>query len=293
MFPDHKDDTTRTNQDSAMKPQGIEFKTLDTKRKILEAHPVFSAIRNIESIRLFMSWHVFAVWDFMCLVKRLQRELTSTQQVWLPPESSLASRLINEIVLAEESDVMPDGSHKSHFELYLLAMREIGADTGAIENFISLLRDGESVENALDRVPAGYPVRQFVNSTMRTVTDGNIYQVLGSFFFGREHVIPEMFRSLLENWGMEERDAPMFVYYLNRHIELDGDSHGPAAARIISDLTRENEHALRQLEHSASDAIDARIRLWDSLLEAMTHGPAVHQVGVPGPSRGATSTCHY
>ena len=162
-----------------MNTQGTASQALTEKRKILETHPVFSAIRNIESLRLFMSWHVFAVWDFMCLVKRLQRELTSTQQVWLPPESSLASRLINEIVLAEESDTMPDGSYKSHFELYLLAMQEVGADTGAIDHFIYLLRQGESPESALDRVTASKPVREFVRSTMRTVTGGNVYQVLG------------------------------------------------------------------------------------------------------------------
>ncbi len=253
-----------------MQTQSTVLPVLTAKQKALEVHPVFGAIRDIESLRLFMSWHVFAVWDFMCLVKRLQRELTSTQDVWLPPESALASRLINEIVLAEESDEMPDGSYKSHFELYLLAMREVGADTGAIEQFIALLRQGETVESALDRVPAGYPIRQFVSNTMRMVTEGNVYQVLGSFFFGREHVIPEMFRSLLENWSMDESDAPMFVYYLNRHIELDGDDHGPAAARIIDDLARENGQALQQLELSAAEAIDARIRLWDSLLEAMT-----------------------
>jgi hypothetical protein len=254
-----------------MKSQGTEFPALSAKQEIIGAHPVFSAIRSIESLRLFMSWHVFAVWDFMCLVKRLQSELTSTQQVWMPPAAPLASRLINEIVLAEESDAMPDGSYKSHFELYLLAMQEVGADTAAIEQFIALLRQGESVGKALDRTPASYPVQQFVTRTMRTVTDGNVYQVLGSFFFGREHVIPEMFKSLLENWGMDKSDAPMFVYYLNRHIELDGENHGPAAARIINDLTQGNEHALRQLEHSAADAMNARIRLWDGLLEVMTH----------------------
>ena len=260
-----------------MKSQGTEFPALSAKQEILEAHPVFSAIRNIEGLRLFMSWHVFAVWDFMCLVKRLQRELTSTQQVWMPPASPLASRLINEIVLAEESDEMPDGSYKSHFELYLLAMQEVGADTGSIEQFISLLRQDVSVEQALERVSASPAIRQFVIGTMRTVTDGNVYQVLGSFFFGREHVIPEMFRSLLENWSMDESDAPMFVYYLNRHIELDGEDHGPAAARIINDLTQGNEHALRQLEHSAAGAMDARIGLWDGLLEAMAGNNAGDQ----------------
>lgn len=255
----------------------IENQEITAKLKILETHPVFSAICNIHDLRVFMSWHVFAVWDFMCLVKRLQRELTSTDEVWLPPSIPLASRLINEIVLSEESDEMPGGSYKSHFELYLLAMKEIGADTRQIEHFISLLRQGESVERALDLAPASYPIHRFVHSTMRTVTDGNVYQVLGSFFFGREHVIPEMFRSLLENWSMDESDAQMFVHYLNRHIELDGETHGPAAARIMNDLTQGNEHALRQLEHAAADAIDARIRLWDSLLEAMTLKPSADQ----------------
>ncbi len=255
----------------------MEFPGITTKKKALEAHPVFSAIQGIDDLRTFMSWHVFAVWDFMCLVKRLQQELTSTQQIWLPPEASLAARLINEITLAEESDEMPGGGYISHFELYLLAMKEIGANTGTIERFILLLREGESVEKALKRVSADPHIQAFVNKTMQIVTRGNIYQVLGNFFFGREHIIPDMFSSLLNNWHIDENDAPMFVYYLNRHIELDSDNHGPAAARIINDLTQENEHALRQLKHSAADAIDSRIRLWDSLLEILTNRPSADQ----------------
>ncbi len=256
----------------------IEFPEITTKQKLLEAHHVFSAIRNVEDLRVFMSWHVFAVWDFMCLVKRLQRELTSTQEVWLPPENSLASRLINEIVLAEESDETPEGGYKSHFELYLLAMNEVGANTGQIGQFISLLRDGESVGSALDRVSADPVIQQFVNKTMHTVTCGNVYQVLGSFFFAREHVIPGMFKGLLENWRLDEDDAPMFAYYLNRHIELDGDSHGPAAIKIIKDLVQDNEHALRQLASSAAEAIDARMKLWDGLLEATDMAVAAYSM---------------
>lgn len=216
-----------------------------------------------------MSWHVFAVWDFMSLVKRLQRELTSTADVWLPPEFPLASRLINEIVLAEESDELPDGSYTSHFELYLLAMSEVGADTGQIESFISLLQQGVSVEDALEQVSVDPVIRDFVNKTMHTVNCGNLYQVLGSFFFGREHIIPDMFKSLLANWHIEESSAPMFSYYLNRHIELDGDSHGPAAKRIINSLTQDNELALQQLQSSATEAVNARISLWDGLLSAI------------------------
>ena len=217
-----------------------------------------------------MSWHVFAVWDFMCLVKRLQRDLTSINTLWVPSDAPLATRLINEIVLAEESDEAPGGSYTSHFELYLLAMKEVGADTGQIENFIDLIRMNTPVSEAMVKVSANSYIQDFVNNTIDTVVNGNVYQVLGSFFFGREHVIPNMFSELLNNWHIDENDAPMFVYYLKRHIELDGDEHGPAAIKIIKSLTKDNQAAMQQLSSSAVDAIDSRIILWDGMLQAMS-----------------------
>lgn len=247
----------------------MELPELENRQKALEAHPVFNAIRDIEDLRLFMSWHVFAVWDFMSLVKRLQRELTSTQEIWLPPTAPLATRLINEIVLGEESDQLPDGGYMSHFELYMLAMQEIGADTGQIEAFIERLGQGESLEVALQQVAAAPSVRSFVNSTMETVIHGNIYQVLGSFFFGREHVIPDMFKSLLATWHIDEEQAPLFVYYLKRHIELDGENHGPAAKRLIAELTEGNPAALVQLTAAAEVALESRAELWNGLLEQL------------------------
>lgn len=257
----------------------MEIPELENRQKALEAHPVFNAIRDIDDLRQFMSWHVFAVWDFMSLVKRLQRELTSTQEIWLPPTAPLATRLINEIVLGEESDLLPDGGYMSHFELYMLAMQEIGADTGQIEAFIERLGQGESVEVALQQVAAAPCVRSFVNSTMETVVHGNIYQVLGSFFFGREHVIPDMFKGLLDTWHIDEEQAPLFVYYLKRHIELDGENHGPAAKRLIAELTGDDPAALAQLTAAAEDALESRAELWNGLLEQLGKNPEPARVG--------------
>ena len=247
----------------------------------LESHPVFNSIRNIDDLRQFMSWHVFAVWDFMCLVKRLQRELTTIEQPWLPAAHPQATRLINEIVLGEESDELPDGGFISHFELYLLAMQEVGANTDQIETFMRALHSGEAVDEALVSASASNPVRRFVNRTLDTVTNGSLYQVLGSFFYGREHIIPRMFEGLLREWRINEDEAPMFVYYLRRHIELDGDSHGPAAKAIIKQVTEDQPNALRQLYLAATDAMNDRIELWDGLNLAMSHDrPACSSGGI-------------
>ena len=42
----------------------------------LVAHPLYGAVRTREHIRIFMKHHVFAVWDFFTLLKRLQAEVT-------------------------------------------------------------------------------------------------------------------------------------------------------------------------------------------------------------------------
>lgn len=241
------------------------FEELEAKQSMLESHPVFKGLRDISALRLFMSWHVFAVWDFMSLVKRLQCDLTRIELPWLPPKYPLAARLINDIVLAEESDEHPEGGFASHFELYLEAMREIGADTASIESLIKMLQSGESVANAVDRLNVAREIKVFIHSTLDTAMNGNIHQVLGSFFFGRENVIPDMFQHLLNSWHLEERDAPIFVYYLKRHIELDGDTHGPAARRMIKEIAGDDPRALTDLEDAATAAIDARRHFWDGL----------------------------
>ncbi|MBU1692285.1 MAG: DUF3050 domain-containing protein [Gammaproteobacteria bacterium] len=242
-----------------------QFSEVLIKQHSLEAHPVFSAIKTLDDLRVFMSWHVFAVWDFMSLLKQLQRKLTCVDLPWVPPANPVASRLINEIVLGEECDEMPGGGHLSHFEIYLLAMREIGADTRQIEDFVRLIRAGTSVEMALQSAGVDWAVSRFVTSTLNTAITGSVNEVLGSFFFGRENVIPAMFRSLLAQWQVDEKKTPVFVYYLNRHIELDGDSHGPATWNIIKELVGDDPFANAQVKSAAEEAINARRDLWDGL----------------------------
>jgi hypothetical protein len=232
-------------------------------RHELETHPVFAEIAHVEALRSFMQVHVFAVWDFMSLAKRLQRDLTCVELPWMPPSNPEAARLINDIVLAEESDVDADGHPASHLDLYLKAMRDVGAPTAQFEHFLAALRGGASLEDAFARAEVPQFVRDFVGHTIGTCLRGSTLEVMSSFFYGRENVIPPMFQSLLDRWGLSEGQAPGFVYYLQRHIELDGDSHGPAASRLIQAELSRDPDGLVHARDAAREAMAARRALWD------------------------------
>jgi hypothetical protein len=242
---------------------------IEVMRQRMVEHPVFTAIRDIRSLRLFMEAHVFAVWDFMSLVKRLQRELTCIDVPWLPPRDRRGAQLINEIVLGEETDIGPAGEPVSHLELYLGAMREVGATTLGFELFQTALANGATLTAAFDHAGVASFVREFTGHTLQIASRAPLLAVMASFFYGREDVIPRMFSSLLGRWRIDAHQAPMFVYYLKRHIEVDGDHHGPAAKAILAAATAGDQQRGLQVLSAARQSIEARIKLWDGLLRSL------------------------
>jgi hypothetical protein len=235
-------------------------------RETLLQHPLYTEVNSLPRLREFMGMHVFAVWDFMSLVKRLQREVTCQRLPWIPPLSAKVSRFANDVVLGEESDLDPTGVPASHFELYLRAMDEIGADTVAVKDFIARVRWGTSWPAALKEVRVAPAVTDFVNETLRCAVYGSVVEVAAYFFFGREDVIPEMFRRLLTLWSGGAAQVPHFAFYLERHIQLDGDSHGPWAQEMLMSLAGEDEDKWMEATEAARSAIISRIRLWDSVI---------------------------
>ena len=245
---------------------------LNTLRARLLDHPVYAEVASIEDLRRFMEDHVFAVWDFMSLLKRLQRDLTCTNVPWFPADDAKAARLINDIVIGEETDVDPDGSYVSHLDLYLRAMADVGASTRQFDTFRSLARVGTSVEAAMVRTGVAPHVQAFVAHTMRLARSGSTEEVLAAFFYGREDIIPEMFSRLqktLPGMKHDKNRLRHFVYYIERHIELDGDSHGPMGRELldnlVADSSQRNERALR----AACNSIQARIELWNGTLSTL------------------------
>ena len=243
---------------------------LDEYRSVLVNHPLYNKIDSINAIQQFMETHVFAVWDFMSLLKRLQLELTCASIPWVPVGNPITRRLINEIVFGEESDVDQNGQAVSHFELYLRAMEDIGANTSAITTFINQLEQGEKWGNALVNSGASQAAVQFVRNTMDCVENAPIHVVAGVFTYGREDLIPDMFISIVRELSEKgQSGAQTLVYYLERHIEIDGDEHGPMALQMIEELCKGDSTKKQESIHAAKQALESRIELWDAIADTL------------------------
>jgi hypothetical protein len=245
---------------------------LATLRAGLLDHPVYAEVASVEDLRRFMEDHVFAVWDFMSLLKRLQQDLTCTNVPWFPADNARAARLINDIVIGEETDVDPDGSYVSHLDLYLRAMADVGASTRQFDTFRSLARVGTSVEAAMVRTSVPPHVQAFVAHTMALAQSGSTEEVLAAFFYGREDIIPEMFSRLQKTLGSARHDNDSlrhFIYYIERHIELDGDSHGPMGRELLEGLVADSPQRDERALRAACNSIKARIELWNGTLSTL------------------------
>jgi hypothetical protein len=227
----------------------------------LENHPLYNEINSLKRLRFFMERHVYAVFDFMSLVKNLQQEIAPANSYWVPPKNNDLARFINEIVLSEESDITDDGRHMSHFEMYCHAMSEVKADADFPFHFARHFMMGE-----LSNPDIPKPAREFMRHTFSTIEQGKLHQIAASFCFGREKCIPPMFKAFLEKMNIDEQSAPMFHFYLKRHIDLDGDSHGPLAMKMIAELCGNDESKWHEAKEAAKSSLKARIQFWDDVL---------------------------
>lgn len=233
-------------------------------RARLVSHPIYGALRTIEHVRVFQEHHVYAVWDFMSLLKSLQRAVTCVQVPWIPVGDPVARRLVNEIVVGEESDDDGRGGYVSHFDLYLASMRETGASTRGIELVLDRVRGGHAADSALEAAPRA--ARDFCRVTFEIVASASLPAIAAAFTFGREDVIPDMFRSLVHDLDAHcGRRLPSLIDYLERHVQLDGERHGPMAARMLTSVCGDEVAAWRAARDAAVASIEARIALWDGI----------------------------
>ncbi|HLJ99542.1 MAG TPA: DUF3050 domain-containing protein [Streptosporangiaceae bacterium] len=240
---------------------------ISEKRRAVVEHPVYAALDSTRAIRTFQEHHVFAVWDFMSLLKSLQRNLTCVELPWVPTGPTASRRLINDIVLVEESDELGSG-FISHFELYLDGMTEAGADTSVISAFIDRLRAGRPVLEAIEEVNVPRPAAEFVRLTWGLIESAPVHAQAAAFAFGREDLIPDMFQQVAR---VNERGGSLgtFVDYLARHIQVDSEEHTPMAMQMLADLCGEDDVRWAECAGTINLALSARARLWDGILAAI------------------------
>jgi len=240
--------------------QHINTQIYEYKQAVVN-HPLYNQLNTIEDVQNLMEIHVYAVWDFMSLLKGLQIELTCTTLPWKPIGNTKIRRLINSIVLEEESDVDSAGNPSSHYEMYLDAMKECGANTSDIDKFVNSVSD-------LNLPKVNIAIDSFLATTFDILNSGEAHKIAAAFTFGREDLIPDMFTAIVNDLSKEHK-LNKFVYYLERHIELDGGEHGPLALELISNLCGEDEQKWKEVEETAIACLVARKELWDLVLKGI------------------------
>ncbi|WUI04216.1 DUF3050 domain-containing protein [Spirillospora sp. NBC_00431] len=249
-------------------PQIEELRSIiDGARSAVIEHPIYHRLDTLDDVNTFTEHHVFAVWDFMSLLKVLQRRLTCIDVPWVPQGSVESRRLINDIVLVEESDELNDG-FISHFELYVNGMEQAGADTTTVTNFLDLVRAGTAVPAAIEAAGVPGPAAEFMATTWNIIDTAPVHCQAAAFAFGREDLIPEMFDQVIK---IDDQGGKLATFrdYLARHIEVDGEEHTPMAMAMLADLCGDDKTKWDECAETVILALTVRRKLWDGIVQAL------------------------
>lgn len=246
-------------------------KSIQLQKEALLKHSLYQKVQTIEDLHLFLENHVYAVWDFMSLLKALQSKLTCTTTPWFATKNPETRYLINEIVLAEETDLTLDGRHQSHYEMYIEAMESCGASTNGIASFLSEVESLQNIFVAIKKSDLHPNIKAFLEFTFRVIEEGKTHEIAAAFTFGREDLIPSMFTQILKNFqaNFPETDLSKLIYYFERHIELDADEHGPMAMKMITELCGTDSKKWKEVEEISILSLEKRIGLWDAIEESI------------------------
>ena len=245
-------------------------KSIQVIREDIINHPVYSAIQSVEDLNIFMEHHVYAVWDFMSLLKSLQKNLTCVDVPWFPVGSGNTRFLINEIVVGEENDIDLRGEKLSHFEMYLNAMSATGANTEEILGFLAELKTNKELAKAFEKSKTNAACKNMVNTTFEVINTGKAYLQAAVFTLGREDLIPDMFHSIVNKlYEKDPKKIEDFKYYLDRHIEVDGGHHSHLAIEMTNELCGDDQKKWEEATVYVHKALVARKQLWDAVYKSI------------------------
>ena len=242
---------------------------IQSHKDLLLHHSLYEKVKTIDDLHLFLENHIYAVWDFMSLLKALQQKLTCTTTPWFASSNPETRYLINEIVLAEESDLSYNGTRLSHFEMYVEAMQSCGANTKEVQAFLQKVVENKNIFITIKQSNLHSNIKSFLDFTFKIIEEGKTHKIAAAFTFGREDLIPNMFTAILKNFqkNFPETNLSELIYYFERHIKLDTDEHGPMAMQMITELCKEDPIKWAEVEEIAIQSLEKRVGLWDAIEE--------------------------
>ncbi len=251
------------------------LKNLEPLKQKLLNHDLYKYIETPDDLRIFTQYHVFAVWDFMSLLKILQQKLTNVNVPWIPSDNAQFTYLINGIVHAEEADFNHQGKLQSHFEMYIDAMEDLGASTFQIRNFTAQIQHGTDIFLVISASDLPESVKSYLISTFNTVYHKHTHEILSTFILGREKLIPNMFSEVLElmNKKFPNENIKSLQYYFKRHNIPD--KNRLMAIELLENFCHNDLNKWYSVEKSAELALQKRLELWDSVLRKILNNKAI------------------
>jgi hypothetical protein len=65
-------------------------------------------------------------------------------------------------------------------------------------------------------------------------------------------------------------DISIFKYYIERHIEVDGDHHSHLAIQMTTNLCKNNQEYWEEIEEAVINSLKQRIELWNGVYRQLT-----------------------
>lgn len=239
------------------------LRRLEPVRRSLSAHRLYGLLERRENVAAFMEHHVYAVWDFMALLKAVQRHLTCVDVNWRPAGPAAIRRLVNEIVLEEESDEV-DGVATSQFELYRRGMRRAGAASDKIDCFVAEIEGGNPIEIATARCGVSADAVALLRTTQGAIATCEPHIIVATFALGWEDIVASTFDPILARIPQVE-ELETFASFLRRRIERNRRGRGTMALAMLSQICDGSATRWREAGLAGADALSARLAFWNAI----------------------------
>jgi len=154
--------------------------------------------------------------------------------------------------------------------MYLEAMENAGSSTKDIVSFIDALKANSSFDKSYQIAQTPQAAKNMVNNTFSVVNTAKPHLQAAVFTFGREDLIPAMFLSIINDIkGNDAAKMEDFIYYLERHIEVDGGHHSHLALKMTTDLCGDDATKWEEAIEAVKTSLQCRIGLWDGVYEEL------------------------